>query len=187
MGLGQAIRALNDLRRRQARPGATLPDKLAGFSPRLRGVLTERGRRGRLRGRSPTTRTTSAARRRTRQKSKRACRSSAGEVFTRANIAREHPRASCSLGGGSGRSYASEQRVFEAFQRLKAGLGGGTSAADYERSLGGFASSHPILAQFFATVFVMVDEARCATIACADARHPPSLLAASPISICSSS
>ena len=48
--------------------------------------------------------------------------------------------------------------MFDAFQNLKAALGSGTSAEDYERSLSAIAKFAPILAQFFEDIFVMVDD-----------------------------
>jgi len=87
-------------------------------------------------------------------------RTSAGEVFKRAaNIAKEAPAGEllppASL---QPEVHPSEQRVFDAYHTLKQALGGGTSAADYERALTAIATFAPILAQFFEDIFVMVED-----------------------------
>jgi glycyl-tRNA synthetase beta chain len=87
-------------------------------------------------------------------------RTSAGEVFKRAaNIAKEAPPGELKPPGAvQAEVHPSEQRVFDAFQNLKAALGSGTSAEDYERSLSAIAKFAPILEQFFEDIFVMVDD-----------------------------
>ncbi|HEX3776741.1 MAG TPA: glycine--tRNA ligase subunit beta [Polyangiaceae bacterium] len=87
-------------------------------------------------------------------------RASAGEVFKRAaNIAREAPPGELKPPSAvQPEVHPSEQRVFDAFQTLKAALGTGTTAADYERALSAIAVFAPILAQFFEDIFVMVEE-----------------------------
>ncbi|MEO8903900.1 MAG: glycine--tRNA ligase subunit beta [Polyangiaceae bacterium] len=87
-------------------------------------------------------------------------RTSAGEVFKRAaNIAKEAPPGEL-LPPASVQAevHPSEQRVFDAFQALKGAVGGGTTAADYERALTAIAAFAPILAQFFEDIFVMVED-----------------------------
>jgi len=87
-------------------------------------------------------------------------RTSAGEVFKRAaNIAKEAtPGALVLPASVQSDVHPSEQRVFDAFDTLKAALGGGTTAADYERALSAIAAFSPVLAQFFADIFVMVED-----------------------------
>jgi glycyl-tRNA synthetase beta chain len=87
-------------------------------------------------------------------------RTSAGEVFKRAaNIAKDAPPgelvppASVQV-----EVHPSEQRVFDAYQALKQALGGGTTAADYQRALTAIATFAPVLAQFFEDIFVMVED-----------------------------
>ena len=87
-------------------------------------------------------------------------RTSAGEVFKRAaNIAKEAtPGELVSPAAVQTEVHPSEARVFEAFTTLKSALSGGTTAADYERSLTAIATFAPTLAQFFEDIFVMVEE-----------------------------
>jgi glycyl-tRNA synthetase beta chain len=87
-------------------------------------------------------------------------RASAGEVFKRAaNIAKEAPPGELVPPAQvQAEVHPTEQRVFDAFQALKAALSGGTTAADYERSLTAIAAFAPVLAQFFEDIFVMVEE-----------------------------
>ena len=87
-------------------------------------------------------------------------RAKAGEVFKRAaNIAKEAPAGDIVPPGSvQVEVHPSEQRVFDAFQTLKQALGGGTTAADYERALTAIAAFAPVLAQFFEDIFVMVEE-----------------------------
>jgi glycyl-tRNA synthetase beta chain len=88
-------------------------------------------------------------------------RTSAGEVFKRAaNIAKEAPPGELKPPAAvQAEVHPTEQRVFDAFTTLKAALSGGSTAADYERSLSAIASFAPSLAQFFEDIFVMVDDA----------------------------
>jgi len=85
----------------------------------------------------------------------------AGEVFKRAaNIAKDAPAGELKPPSAvQTEVHPSEQRVFDAFQAMKSALGGGTTAADYERALGAIATFAPILAQFFEDIFVMVEDA----------------------------
>jgi len=87
-------------------------------------------------------------------------RASAGEVFKRAaNIAKDAPPGELKPPAAvQPEVHPTEQRVFDAFQTLKGALSGGTTAADYERSLSAIATFAPILAQFFEDIFVMVEE-----------------------------
>ena len=87
-------------------------------------------------------------------------RTSAGEVFKRAaNIAKEAPPgALVPPASVQTEVHPSEQRVFDAYQTLKQALGGGTTAADYERALTAIATFAPVLAQFFEDIFVMVED-----------------------------
>ncbi|MEO7032696.1 MAG: glycine--tRNA ligase subunit beta [Polyangiaceae bacterium] len=87
-------------------------------------------------------------------------RTSAGEVFKRAaNIAKEAPPGELVPPASvQAEVHPSEQRVFDAFQALKSAVGGGTTAADYERALTAIAAFAPILAQFFEDIFVMVED-----------------------------
>lgn len=87
-------------------------------------------------------------------------RTKAGEVFKRAaNIAKEAPPGEIVPPASvQAEVHPSEQRVFEAFQALKQALGGGTTAADYERALTAIAAFAPVLAQFFEDIFVMVED-----------------------------
>jgi glycyl-tRNA synthetase beta chain len=88
-------------------------------------------------------------------------RTSAGEVFKRAaNIAKEAPPGELKPPAAvQAEVHPTEQRLFEAFQTLKAALSGGTTASDYERSLSAIAVFAPVLAQYFEDIFVMVEEA----------------------------
>ena len=87
-------------------------------------------------------------------------RASAGEVFKRAaNIAKEAPAGDLVPPASvQPEVHPTEQRVFAAFQTLQQALGGGTSAADYERALTAIAEFAPALAQFFEDIFVMVED-----------------------------
>jgi glycyl-tRNA synthetase beta chain len=87
-------------------------------------------------------------------------RVSAGEVFKRAaNIAKEAPPGELKAPESvQAEVHPTEQRIFDAFVTLKVALRGGSSAADYERSLSAIASFAPILAQFFEDIFVMVED-----------------------------
>ena len=87
-------------------------------------------------------------------------RTSAGEVFKRAaNIAKDAPPGELVPPASvQPEVHPSEQRVFDAYQTLKQALGGGTTAADYERALTAIATFAPILAQFFEDIFVMVED-----------------------------
>jgi len=87
-------------------------------------------------------------------------RTSAGEVFKRAaNIAKDAPAGELVPPASvQAEVHPSEQRVFDAYQSLKQALGGGTTAADYERALTAIATFAPVLAQFFEDIFVMVEE-----------------------------
>ncbi len=87
-------------------------------------------------------------------------RTKAGEVFKRAaNIAKEAPPGELVPPASvQTEVHPSEQRVFDAYQTLKGALGGGTTAADYERALTAIAAFAPILAQFFEDIFVMVED-----------------------------
>ncbi|HYQ03733.1 MAG TPA: glycine--tRNA ligase subunit beta [Polyangiaceae bacterium] len=87
-------------------------------------------------------------------------RAKAGEVFKRAaNIAKEAPAGDVvSPASVQNEVHPSEQRVFDAYGTLKQALSGGTTAADYERSLTAIATFAPVLAQFFEDVFVMVED-----------------------------
>ena len=87
-------------------------------------------------------------------------RTSAGEVFKRAaNIAKEAPPGELVPPASvQAEVHPTEQRVFDAYQTLKQALGGGTTAADYERALTAIATFAPVLAQFFEDIFVMVEE-----------------------------
>ncbi|MEI9936703.1 MAG: glycine--tRNA ligase subunit beta [Pseudomonadota bacterium] len=87
-------------------------------------------------------------------------RTSAGEVFKRAaNIAKDAPPGELVPPGAvQAEVHPSEQRVFDAYQTLKQTLGGGTTAADYERALTAIAAFAPVLAQFFEDIFVMVED-----------------------------
>ena len=87
-------------------------------------------------------------------------RTKAGEVFKRAaNIAKEAPAGELVPPASvQPEVHPPEQRVVDAYQSLKAALGGGTSAADYERALTAIATFAPILAQFFEDIFVMVED-----------------------------
>ena len=87
-------------------------------------------------------------------------RTKAGEVFKRAaNIAKDAPAGELVAPASvQPEVHPSEQRVFDAFQALTQALGGGTTAADYERALTAIAAFAPILAQFFEDIFVMVEE-----------------------------
>ncbi len=87
-------------------------------------------------------------------------RASAGEVFKRAaNIAKDAPAGELVPPAAvQAEVHPSEQRVFDAYQTLKQALGGGTTAADYERALTAIATFAPVLARFFEDVFVMVED-----------------------------
>ena len=87
-------------------------------------------------------------------------RTSAGEVFKRAaNIAKDAPAGELVPPAKvQAEVHPTEQRVFDAYQTLKQALGGGTTAADYERALTAIATFAPVLAQFFEDIFVMVEE-----------------------------
>jgi len=87
-------------------------------------------------------------------------RTSAGEVFKRAaNIAKDAPPGELVAPASvQPEVHPSEQRVFDAYQTLKQALGGGTTAADYERALTAIATFAPVLAKFFEDIFVMVEE-----------------------------
>jgi glycyl-tRNA synthetase beta chain len=87
-------------------------------------------------------------------------RAKAGEVFKRAaNIAKEAPAGEMVAPASVQKEvHPSEQRVFDAYQTLKQALGGGTTAADYERALTAIATFAPVLAQFFEDIFVMVED-----------------------------
>lgn len=87
-------------------------------------------------------------------------RTKAGEVFKRAaNIAKEAPAGELVPPASVQKEvHPSEQRVFDAYATLQAALSGGTTAADYERSLTAIAAFAPVLAQFFEDIFVMVEE-----------------------------
>src|SRR6188768_586516 len=87
-------------------------------------------------------------------------RTSAGEVFKRAaNIAKDAPAGELVPPASvQAEVHPSEQRVFDAYQALKQAIGGGTTAADYERALTAIAAFAPVLAQFFQDIFVMVEE-----------------------------
>jgi len=87
-------------------------------------------------------------------------RTSAGEVFKRAaNIAKDAPPGELVAPASvQTEVHPSEQRVFDAYQTLKQALGGGTTAADYERALTAIAQFAPVLAQFFEDIFVMVED-----------------------------
>jgi len=87
-------------------------------------------------------------------------RAKAGEVFKRAaNIAKEAPPGELVPPASVQKEvHPSEQRVFDAYQTLKQALGGGTTAADYERALTAIATFAPVLAQFFEDIFVMVED-----------------------------
>ncbi|HEY3665354.1 MAG TPA: glycine--tRNA ligase subunit beta [Polyangiaceae bacterium] len=87
-------------------------------------------------------------------------RTKAGEVFKRAaNIAKEaEPGELVPPASVQAEVHPSEQRVFDAYKALKQALGGGTTAADYERALTAIATFAPILAQFFEDIFVMVED-----------------------------
>jgi glycyl-tRNA synthetase beta chain len=87
-------------------------------------------------------------------------RTKAGEVFKRAaNIAKEAPPGELAPPASvQTEVHPSEQRVFDAYQALKQALGGGTTAADYERALTAIATFAPVLAQFFEDIFVMVED-----------------------------
>ena len=87
-------------------------------------------------------------------------RTKAGEVFKRAaNIAKEAPAGELVPPASvQNEVHPSEQRVFDAYQTLKQALGGGTTAADYERALTAIATFAPVLAQFFEDIFVMVED-----------------------------
>ncbi|HYQ27089.1 MAG TPA: glycine--tRNA ligase subunit beta [Polyangiaceae bacterium] len=87
-------------------------------------------------------------------------RTSAGEVFKRAaNIAKDAPPGELVPPASvQAEVHPSEQRVFDAYQTLKQAIGGGTTAADYERALTAIAAFAPVLAQFFQDIFVMVEE-----------------------------
>ena len=89
-----------------------------------------------------------------------AVRTKAGEVFKRAaNIGKEAPAGEIVPPASvQTEVHPSEQRVFDAFQALKQALGGGTTAADYERALTAIAAFAPLLAQFFEDIFVMVED-----------------------------
>ena len=76
-----------------------------------------------------------------------------------ANIAKEAPAGELVPPASvQAEVHPSEQKVFDAFQALKLALGGGTTAADYERALTAIAAFAPILAQFFEDIFVMVED-----------------------------
>ena len=87
-------------------------------------------------------------------------RTSAGEVFKRAaNIAKEATAGELvSPASVQAEVHPTEASVFEAFATLKSKLSGGTTAADYERSLTAIAAFAPVLAQFFQDIFVMVED-----------------------------
>ena len=87
-------------------------------------------------------------------------RTKAGEVFKRAaNIAKDAPPGELVAPASvQAEVHPSEQRVFDAYQTLKQALGGGTTAADYERALTAIATFAPVLAQFFEDIFVMVED-----------------------------
>ncbi len=137
-------------------------DKLSGFlRQRLRGVLTEPG------GVVDACVAASAddpydvqLRAAALGKIEESVRAKAGEVFKRAaNIAKEAPPGELAPPASvQAEVHPTEQRVFDAYQTLKAALGGGTTAADYERALNAIAAFAPVLAQFFEDIFVMVDD-----------------------------
>jgi len=87
-------------------------------------------------------------------------RTKAGEVFKRAaNIAKDAPPGELVPPASvQAEVHPSEQRVFDAYGTLKQALSGGTTAADYERSLTAIATFAPVLAQFFEDIFVMVED-----------------------------
>jgi len=87
-------------------------------------------------------------------------RAKAGEVFKRAaNIAKDAPPGELVPPASvQTEVHPSEQRVFHAYGTLKQALSGGTTAADYERSLTAIATFAPVLAQFFEDIFVMVED-----------------------------
>jgi glycyl-tRNA synthetase beta chain len=164
IGLGEAIQTAHaafsgvklDL------DGQATADKLGGFlRQRLRGVLSEPG--------DVVDACVAASaddpydvqlRAQALGKIEESVRTSAGEVFKRAaNIAREAPPGDlvppASL---QAEVHPSEERAFQAFHSLTQALGGGSSAADYERALTAIAAFAPILAQFFEDIFVMVED-----------------------------
>ena len=138
-------------------------DKLGGFlRQRLRGVLSEPGDVvDACVAASADDPYDVALRAAALGKIEESIRTSAGEVFKRAaNIAKEAPPGELKPPGAmQPEVHPTEQRLYDAFQTLKAALGGGTSAADYERALGAIATFAPILAQYFEDIFVMVDDA----------------------------
>lgn len=87
-------------------------------------------------------------------------RAKAGEVFKRAaNIAKEAPAGDLVPPATvQTEVHPTEQRVFDAYQTLKQALGGGTTAADYQRALTAIATFAPVLAEFFEDIFVMVED-----------------------------
>ncbi|HEY4103318.1 MAG TPA: glycine--tRNA ligase subunit beta [Polyangiaceae bacterium] len=137
-------------------------DKLGGFlRQRLRGVLSEPGDVvDACVAASADDPYDVALRAAALGKIEESVRTSAGEVFKRAaNIAREAPPGELKPPSAvQSEVHPSEQRLFDAFQTLKAALGGGTTASDYERALGAIAVFSPVLAQFFEDVFVMVED-----------------------------
>jgi glycyl-tRNA synthetase beta chain len=164
IGLGEAIQTAHaafagvklDL------DGQATADKLGGFlRQRLRGVLSEPG--------DVVDACVAASaddpydvqlRAQALGKIEESVRSSAGEVFKRAaNIAREAPPGDLVPPASvQAEVHPSEARAFQAFHSLTQALGGGTSAADYERALTAIAAFAPILAQFFEDIFVMVED-----------------------------
>jgi glycyl-tRNA synthetase beta chain len=138
-------------------------DKLGGFlRQRLRGVLSEPGDVvDACVAASADDPYDVALRAAALGKIEESVRTSAGEVFKRAaNIAKEAPPGELKPPASvQPEVHPTEQRVFDAFQTLKAALGGGTTAADYERALNAIAVFAPILAQFFEDIFVMVEDA----------------------------
>ncbi len=164
IGLGEAIRAAYatfvgvklDL-------GADATgDKLGGFlRQRLRGVLSEPGDVvDACVAASADDPYDVALRAAALGKIEETVRTSAGEVFKRAaNIAKEAPPGELKPPAAvQAEVHPTEQRVFDAFATLKSALSGGSTAADYERSLSAIATFAPILAQFFEDIFVMVDD-----------------------------
>lgn len=87
-------------------------------------------------------------------------RASVGEVFKRAaNIAKDapagDPKAPVSV---QSEVHASEQKLFESFEKLRQTLSSATASGDYEAGLRGISDFAPVLERFFLDVFVMVDD-----------------------------
>lgn len=92
-----------------------------------------------------------------------AVREKAGEVFKRvANIAKDAPAGDAvspaTLGAAGAEEAAAEQSLFAEIARTREALRVAVTARDYPRAFGVIAGLSPVLADFFAKVFVMADD-----------------------------